>query len=184
MPGFGEVDRVLHGLAGADLADQDHVRRLPQGVLEGVVPALGVGPHLPLGDDAAAVRVHVLHRVLDGDDLLALGAVDAVDDGVQRRGLAHPRRPGDKHQPGGLLEQLGNDHRGGFTVDDRSQIPAGGIVVGGWVRHPAAQAIAVQVCRIHMEPLMQPYAYVKNEVHNFEFHGLCIRLLSRALVAV
>ena len=35
-----------------------------------------------------------------------------------------------------------------------------------------------------MEPLMQPYAYVKNEVHNFEFHGLCIRLLSRALVAV
>ena len=58
------------------------------------------------------------------------------------------------------------------------------IVVGCWVGHPAAQAIAVQVCRIHMEPLMQPYAYVKNEVHNFEFHGLCIRLLSRALVAV
>ena len=61
---------------------------------------------------------------------------------------------------------------------------AGGVFIGAWVGHPAAHAIAVQVCRIHMEPLMQPYAYVKNEVHDFEFHGLCICLLSRALVAV
>ena len=61
---------------------------------------------------------------------------------------------------------------------------AGGVIIGVWVGHPAAQAIAVEVCRIHMEPLMQPYAYVKNEVHNLEFHGFCIRLLPRALVAV
>ena len=58
-----------------------------------------------------------------------------------------------------------------------------------WCHHrgfgrTSTQAIAVQACRIHMEPLMQPYANVKNEVHNFEFNGLCICLLSRALVAV
>ena len=64
---------------------------------------------------------------------------------------------------------------------------AGSIVLGVGSGHPATQAIAVQNFRIHIEPLMQPYAYVNNdanEVHNFEFHGLCICLLSRSLVAV
>ena len=34
--------------------------------------------------------------------------------------------------------------------------------------------------------MMQPYVNVdvQNEVHDFEFDGLCIGLLSRALVAV
>ena len=41
------------------------------------------------------------------------------------------------------------------------------IVVEVVVGHPAAQAIAVQACHIHMESLMQPYENVKNEVHNF-----------------
>ena len=44
------------------------------------------------------------------------------------------------------------------------------------VGHPATQAIAVQDCRIHMEPLMQPYASVSNEVHNFEFRWFMDRL--------
>ena len=61
---------------------------------------------------------------------------------------------------------------------------AGGVVIGVGVGHPSTQAIAVQAYRIHMVPLMQPYANVKNEVHNFEFHGLCICLLSRALITV
>ena len=56
--------------------------------------------------------------------------------------------------------------------------------MGGGVGHLATKAIAVQACRIHMEPLMEPYASVKNEVHNFEVHGLCICLPSHALVAV
>ena len=29
-----------------------------------------------------------------------------------------------------------------------------------WVGHPATQAMAVQVCRVQMEPLMQPYTNV------------------------
>src|SRR3546814_2135513 len=55
VAGFGEGDGVVHALAGADLADHDHVRRLAQGVLERVLPAVGVDADLALGDDAARV---------------------------------------------------------------------------------------------------------------------------------
>ena len=44
------------------------------------------------------------------------------------------------------------------------------------VGHPETLAIAVQECWIHMEPLMQPYASVENEVHNFEFTWFMHRL--------
>ena len=34
MAGFGERHRRLHGLGVANFADQDHVRRLTQGILQ------------------------------------------------------------------------------------------------------------------------------------------------------
>ena len=40
VAGLGEGDRVLHRLAVADLADQDHVGRLAQRVLERRVPRI------------------------------------------------------------------------------------------------------------------------------------------------
>jgi hypothetical protein len=56
VAGLGELDAVLHGLAVADLADQDHVRRLAQRVLQRGVPVLGIHAHFALRDDAALVR--------------------------------------------------------------------------------------------------------------------------------
>ena len=69
VAGLGEGDRVLHRLAVADLADQDHVGRLAQRVLQRRFPGLGVDADLALRDDAVLVLVHVLDRVLDGDDV-------------------------------------------------------------------------------------------------------------------
>jgi hypothetical protein len=43
--------------------------------------------------------VDELDRVFDGDDVLFVGGVDAVDDGGQRRRLARAGRPGDQDQP-------------------------------------------------------------------------------------
>ena len=40
VAGFGKRHGVLHGLAVADFAHQDHVRRLAQRVLEGRLPAV------------------------------------------------------------------------------------------------------------------------------------------------
>src|SRR5215472_3466224 len=85
VAGLGELDAVLHGVAVADLTDQDDIRRLAQGVLEGVGPRLGVYAHLTVSDDAALVGVHVLDRVLDGDDVAA-GLLVAVADHRRERG--------------------------------------------------------------------------------------------------
>jgi len=69
VAGFGELNAVFHRLAITDLADQDHVGRLAQRVLERRVPGVGIQADFALGDDAAAVRMHVLDRILDRDDV-------------------------------------------------------------------------------------------------------------------
>src|SRR6266513_3138799 len=76
---------VLHHLAVADLADQDHVGGLPQGVLERRFPGVGVHAHFALRDHAVLVRVHELDRVLDGDDV-AVAVFVAVADHRGERG--------------------------------------------------------------------------------------------------
>ena len=55
VAGFGEGDGVVHRLAVADLAHQDHVRRLAQRVLQRRLPAVGVDADLALRDDAVLV---------------------------------------------------------------------------------------------------------------------------------
>ena len=88
MAGFGEGDGVVHALAGAHLADHDHVRRLAQGVLQRVVPAVGVDADFALRDDAALVLVHELDRVLDRDDMVRSRLVHDVDQRAERGRLA------------------------------------------------------------------------------------------------
>jgi hypothetical protein len=51
-----------------------------------------------------------LDRVLDGDDVLGLGCVDAVDHGRERRRLARAGRPGDEDDSALLVGEL-TDHR-------------------------------------------------------------------------
>ena len=82
VTGFGKVDGVFHRLLGANLTDQNHVRRLTQRVLKRGFPAVGVHSDLTLGNDAAQVGVNVLHRVFNGDDV-ALGFLVAQ---TQHRG--------------------------------------------------------------------------------------------------
>jgi hypothetical protein len=52
MAGLGELDAVLHRFLVAYFADQDDVRRLAQGVLEGRVPGVGIDADFALRDDA------------------------------------------------------------------------------------------------------------------------------------
>ena len=55
VAGLGEGDRGFHRFVIADLADQDHVRRLAQGVLQRVRVGQGVEADLALRDDAVLV---------------------------------------------------------------------------------------------------------------------------------
>ena len=71
---LGGGDGERDGLEVAHLADQDDVGVLAHGGAQRGAEALGVGAHLALREDAALVRVHELDRVLDGDDVLGVGA--------------------------------------------------------------------------------------------------------------
>ena len=88
VAGFGEGDRRLHRLGVADLADQDHVRRLAHRVLQRVVEGVRVQADLALVDDRLLVPVQVFDRVLDGEDVARCGGVAVVDHRGQRRRLA------------------------------------------------------------------------------------------------
>ena len=96
MARLGEVDRMLHGLAIANLADQNHVRSLAQGIDQSGLPALRIHAHLALGDQAITVGVHVLHRILDGDDVPEAVLVAVSEHGRQGRGLPRARAPHDQ----------------------------------------------------------------------------------------
>ena len=111
VAGLGERDRVLHRLAVSDLADHDHVGRLTQRVLERDFPAVGVDAHLAVRDDAVAVRVHVLHRILDGHDVAVRVLVAVADHRGERGRLARAGRADHDDQPALGQRQVAHDRR-------------------------------------------------------------------------
>ena len=64
-----------------------------------------VDADLDLLDDAAVVLVLVLDRILDGDDVARVAAVDLVDERRERRRLAGAGRPADEDQAARQLRQ-------------------------------------------------------------------------------
>ena len=72
LPGLRRRDRQLHRLEVAHLPDEDDVRVLAQGRPQRRGERSGAAADLALVDEAVQVRVHVLDRVLDGDDVLVL----------------------------------------------------------------------------------------------------------------
>ena len=98
VAGFGELNAVLHRVAIADFADQDHVGRLAQRVLQRHVPALRVDADFAMRDDAALVVVHVLDRIFDGDDVAAGLFVAVVQHRGERGRLTRTRAADDDDQ--------------------------------------------------------------------------------------
>ena len=71
----------------------------------------GIGVDLLLHDDAAAVLVGKLHRVLDGDNLATPLSVNQIDHVVERRRLTDAGRPRDENQTVRFSRQFINDRR-------------------------------------------------------------------------
>ena len=103
MAGFRGLERGVRGLGVAQLADQDHVRVLTEDAPQRLLEARGVEPHFTLVDDAAAVRVQDLDRVLDRDDVLASRSIDVVEHRSERRRLAGAGGACHEHEPAALL---------------------------------------------------------------------------------
>ena len=90
VSGQSGLDGDSRGVGVADLADEDHIRVLPQDGLE----TAGEGdPGLLVDLDLVDPGHGVLDRVLDGHDV-ALGAVQLAERAVERGGLAAAGRPG------------------------------------------------------------------------------------------
>ncbi len=101
VAGEGGLYRDLRGLAVADFADHDLVRVVAQ---DGAQAARKRQAFLFVDRDLKHAAELVLHRVLDGDDLV-VPAVDLVDGGVQRGGLAAAGGAGGQNHAVGLLAQ-------------------------------------------------------------------------------
>ena len=69
VAGVGGRQRDLHGLGIPDLTDEDHVRILPQNMLQGLGVTACITADFTLTDDALLVPVQELDGILDGDDV-------------------------------------------------------------------------------------------------------------------
>ncbi len=84
MARLGECNRVIHGLAVANLADQDHIGRLTQRVFQRSVPGFGIDTDFALGDHAILVVMHVFDRILNSHDMTVAVFVAVADHRRQR----------------------------------------------------------------------------------------------------
>lgn len=83
VTGITVVQRVLHGLQIAYLADHDHVRGFAQDVAQGLGKTHGIEPDFPLVDDGFLVPVEEFDRVFDADNVPGAVGGAVVEHGGQ-----------------------------------------------------------------------------------------------------
>ena len=99
MPRLGGVDRRFEGFHVPQLTDEDDVGILADRVLHPDLEVLDVGADLPLVDQALVFGEHELDRILEGEDVLAVGLVDVIEHRSDRRALAGAGDAREQHHP-------------------------------------------------------------------------------------
>src|SRR5205823_13409053 len=94
------------GVDVAQLADQDDVGVLADGVLQRLVPVHDVQADLALVDDRLLVDEGELDGVLDGEDVQRLALVEVVEHRGDGRALAGAGDAGRDDQSFGIIAQL------------------------------------------------------------------------------
>ena len=95
---LGGRERQPDRLDVGQLAHDEHVRVLAQGVAQAPLEGRGVLADLSLVHDRPPVLVQELDRLLDGEDVARPGPVDPVDERRQRRRGARAVRPAHEHE--------------------------------------------------------------------------------------
>ena len=88
VAGFGRGNRRLDGLEIAELANQDHIGVLTERRTEALGEGRKVGADLALCHQAVLVRMGVLDRIFDRNDMPLLVLVDPVDHRGEGRRLS------------------------------------------------------------------------------------------------
>jgi hypothetical protein len=113
VAGLGGGKGHLGGFLIADFADQNHIRVLPQTVLQTGCEAGHVHAHLALGDQrVVAERMDVFDGFLDGDYAATPLANQVFEEDGQRRALAGTSHPGGQDQPVVKTQAATDDMRG------------------------------------------------------------------------
>src|SRR5690242_8770851 len=92
-------ERNPHRFRIAHLADDDHVRSLPDSGTKSGGKVWRVNTDFDLLHHAALVNVFVLDRIFDRDDVPCLAAIDVIDESSQRRRLSGTGWAADQDQP-------------------------------------------------------------------------------------
>ena len=168
VSGLARGDRDLHRLRIAHLADHDDVGRLAERGAQRGREVGRVDADLDLLDDRPAVRVLVLDRILDGDDVARVAQVDLVDQRRERGGLAGAGRAADQDQAARQPRQRfdrrrqverGEARDGGRQAADRRggaaalvvQVDAEAPEVGGAERSVGDAALAIELARVRRQ---------------------------------
>src|SRR5206468_8819060 len=122
--------------------------------------ARAVGAELALGDDRALVLGSVLDRVLDGDDVAVGRAVDVVDHGGERGGLAAAGGAGDEDESAPFRGDALDDRRQAELADlphARRDQAQRGLHLTALVEDVDAETpeLGVAVARVHLQPLAE-----------------------------
>ena len=108
MTSLARRQRNLHGFGIAHLADHDDVGRLAKRRAQRGRKIGRVDADFDLLDHALLMRVFVLDRIFDRDDVLRVPPVDLVDERRDGRRLSRACRAADEDQavmePGDLLD--------------------------------------------------------------------------------
>ena len=98
VPGAGQRDRRLHGLAIADFADEYDIRRGAHRAAQRAGVIAGVDADFALVDDRTLVGVQEFDRILDRDYVIRGVLVAVIDHGRKTRRLARAGRADHQHQ--------------------------------------------------------------------------------------
>ena len=109
MARLRRAQRDLHRIPVAHFAHQNHLGRLSEGGAQAAGEAVEIRPQFALVEGGGAVRVDVLHRILQRDDMHRFGLVDVIEYRGQGSGFARTGRTGDQHQAGFFLRNLPDD---------------------------------------------------------------------------
>ena len=99
MPRLGGVDRRLERLDVAQLAHEDDVGILTDGMFHADLEVPHVDADLPLIDEALVLGEDELDRILERENVLAVVPVDVVEHRADRGALAGARHAGEQHHP-------------------------------------------------------------------------------------
>ena len=119
VPRFRGLERDVHRLLVADLADEDDVGVLPERGAQGVREAPRVDADLALAHARLLVAMKELDGILHRHDVEGLRAVQVADHRRDRGALSVARRADDEHQPALFLAERQARRRASELIERR-----------------------------------------------------------------